>query len=105
MQQHVRITTYELTRGTFRELVDVAREGLARTLQEQPGFLRSGFVDLGAGTFASLSLWETRPHGAAAMPAGEAWMRDHLGDRCDLRSTQSGELAFFDFFDGMAATT
>ena len=45
--QHVRITTYEIKDGTFQELADLAREGMLRTLQEQPGFIRYGLADLG----------------------------------------------------------
>ena len=45
--QHVRIATYEIKDGTFQELADIAREGMLRTFQEQPGFIRYGLADLG----------------------------------------------------------
>jgi hypothetical protein len=57
--QHVRIATYEIKDGTFQELADLAREGMLRTLQEQPGFIRYGLADLGDTKCVSLSLWET----------------------------------------------
>lgn len=57
--QHVRIATYEIKDGTFQELADLAREGMLRTLQGQPGFIRYGLADLGDTKCLSLSLWET----------------------------------------------
>lgn len=95
MQQHVRITTYDLKDGSFSELSDLAQQGMMRVLSEHPGFIRCGLADLGDRTLVSVSLWETRIQAEAAMPAAEGWLREHVGDRVGLRATQSGELAFF----------
>ena len=35
--KHVRIATYELKDGSFQELADIARTGMLKTFQEQPG--------------------------------------------------------------------
>ena len=45
--QHVRIATYEIKDGTFQELAGIARKGMLKTFQEQPGFIRYGLADLG----------------------------------------------------------
>jgi hypothetical protein len=91
---HVRITT--IKDGTFQELADLAREGMLRTLQEQPGFIRYGLVDLGDRKCVSLSLWETHKEADASVPVVERWVREHIASRVDLRTTQIGDLAFFE---------
>jgi hypothetical protein len=96
MQQHVRIATYEIKDGTFQELADIARKGMLKTFQEQPGFIRYGLADLGDRKCVSLSLWETHKEADAAVPVAESWVRDNVAGRVELRSTQIGDLAFFD---------
>ena len=58
--KHVRLATYEIKQGSFQEIADLAHEGMLRTFQEQPGFIRYGLADLGDKTCLSLSMWETR---------------------------------------------
>jgi antibiotic biosynthesis monooxygenase len=94
--QHVRIATYEIKDGTFDELARSARDGMLRTFQEQPGFIRYGLADLGDKKFVALSLWETHKEADASVPVAERWVRDHHGDKVELRSTQIGDLAFFE---------
>jgi quinol monooxygenase YgiN len=94
--QHVRIATYEIKDGTFQELADIARDGMLRTLQEQPGFIRYGLADLGDRKCVSLSLWDTHKDADASVPVVERWVREHIASRVDLRTTQIGDLAFFE---------
>jgi hypothetical protein len=96
MRQYVRIATYDIKDGTFQELAELAREGMLRTFQEQPGFIRYGFADLGDSKCVSLSLWETHQQADASVPVAERWVREHVGDKVELRSTQIGDLAFFE---------
>jgi heme-degrading monooxygenase HmoA len=96
MKQHVRIATYDIKDGTFDELARSAREGMLRTFQEQPGFIRYGLADLGDRKCVSLSLWETHKEADASVPVAERWVREHIGDKVELRSTQIGDLAFFE---------
>src|SRR4029453_8727348 len=58
--KHVRIATYEIKKGSFQELADVAQDGMLREFRNQPGFIRYGLADAGDKTCVSLSLWETR---------------------------------------------
>lgn len=99
--RHVRVATYEIKQGSFQEIADLAHEGMLRTFQGQPGFIRYGLADLGDETALSLSLWETRKDAEAAVPVAAGWVRDNLGDRIELRSNQVGELAFY---EGVTAT-
>jgi heme-degrading monooxygenase HmoA len=96
MQQHVRIATYEIKDGTFEDLAELARKGMLRTFQEQPGFIRYGVADLGDRKFVSVSLWETRKDADAAVPVAERWVRENIANRVDLRSNQIGNMAFFE---------
>jgi heme-degrading monooxygenase HmoA len=99
--KHVRVATYEIKHGSFQEIADVSREGMLRTLQEQPGFIRYGLADVGDKTCLSISLWETRNNAEAAGPLSVNWVREHLGDRVELRSSVIGDLAFY---EGVPAT-
>ena len=94
--QHVRIATYDIKDGTFEELARIGREGALRTFQEQPGFIRYGLADIGDGKCVSLSVWETREEADASVPVAERWVGEHVADKVELRSTQIGDLAFFE---------
>ena len=94
--KHVRVATYEIKQGSFQEIVDLAHEGMLRTFQEQPGFIRYGLADLGEKTCLSLSMWETHEDAEAAVPVATNWVRDNLGDRVTLRSNVIGDLAFYE---------
>jgi hypothetical protein len=94
--QHIRIATYDIKEGTFEELSRTAREGMLRTLQEQAGFIRYGIADLGDRKLVSLSLWETRKDADASVPVAERWVREHLATKVELKSTQIGDMAFFE---------
>ena len=94
--QHVRIATYDIKEGTFEELARIAREGMLRTFQEQPGFIRYGLADLGDKKCVSLSLWQSHKEADASVPVAERWVREHVAGKVELRSTQIGDLAFFE---------
>jgi hypothetical protein len=96
MKQHVRIATYEIKDGTFEDLAELARKGMLRTFQEQPGFIRYGLADLGDRKLVSVSLWETRKDADAAVPVAERLVRETIASRVDLRTTQIGDMAFFE---------
>ena len=66
--QYLRVASYKITKGTFPEIIDTAKEGMLRTFKAQPGFIRYGIADTGDGTCLSLSLWETRTQAEAAAP-------------------------------------
>jgi hypothetical protein len=94
--QAVRIANYKITKGTFPELAEEAKDGMLKTFRTKPGFVRYGLADLGDGTCVSISLWETHEEAEAATPVAAAWVQEHLADRVDLRSSQAGDLAFFE---------
>jgi hypothetical protein len=99
--QYLRVANYKVTKGTFPEIVDSAKEGMLTKFKAQPGFIRYGLADTGGGTCMSISLWETHAQAEAATPMAANWVREHLSDRIELRSTQVGDLAFW---EGVPAT-
>ena len=94
--KRVRVATYEITKGSFQEIADVAEKGMLRTFQEQPGFIRYGLADLGDKTCLSLSLWETRKDADSSVPVAATWVREHISDRVELRTNHVGDLAFYE---------
>jgi hypothetical protein len=94
--KHVRVATYEIKKGSFQELADVAQSGMLRTFRDQPGFIRYGLADLGDKNCLSLSLWETRKDADSSVPVAANWVRDNISDRVELRSNQIGDLAFYE---------
>ena len=99
--EHVRIATYEITKGTFQEVADTAKTGMLRKFQDQPGFIRYGVADLGDKRCLSISLWETRDQAQATTPVAASWVKDNVSDRITLTSNSVGDFAFF---QGVPAT-
>ena len=94
--KHVRIATYQIKTGSFQDLADLAQKGMLRKFQDQPGFIQYGLADLGEKTCLSLSLWETRKDADSSVPVAANWVRENIADRVELRSTEVGDLAFFE---------
>jgi len=94
--KHLRVATYEIKKGSFQELADVAQDGMLRTFRDQPGFIRYGLADLGDQTCLSLSLWETRKDADSSASVAANWVRDNISDRVELRSSKVGDLAFYE---------
>jgi hypothetical protein len=95
--KHVRAATYHIKSGSFQEVADLAQDGMLRTFRDQPGFIRYGLADTGDNTCLSLSLWETREEAEAATRVAADWIRDSaLNDRIELRTSQIGDLAFYE---------
>jgi len=99
--QALRIANYKVIKGTFPELAEEAKGGMLSIFRNQPGFIRFGLADTGDGTCVSISLWETHDQAQAATPVAATWVREHLADRVELRSSEVGDLAFF---EGVPAT-
>jgi heme-degrading monooxygenase HmoA len=92
--KHMRVATYEITKGTFDEVADKARDGLLPKFQESPGFIRYGVADVGDMTLMSFSLWESREQAGAASSVAETWVRETLADRIKLQQNWVGDIAF-----------
>jgi heme-degrading monooxygenase HmoA len=94
--KHLRVATYTINKGTFREIADLAQEKMLPTFKEQPGFIRYGVADIGERGCMSISLWETHEQAEASVPVAATWVKENLGDRVELRSSHVGDLAFYE---------
>jgi hypothetical protein len=94
--EHLRVATYTINEGTFREIADRAQEGMLRIFKDKPGFVRYGVADIGDKKAMSITLWETHDQAEASVPAAANWVQENLGDRVELRSSYVGDLAFFE---------
>ncbi len=94
--QHLRVATYKITEGSFQEIAHTAKNGMLKTFESKPGFIRYGLADIGDRNMLSLSLWETHDEAEASVPMAASWVRDNLTDRVELKSNYVGDLAFFE---------
>ena len=93
--KHIRAATYQITKGTFQEVADKAKEGMLPKFERQDGFIRYGLADVGNSTCLSISLWETREQADKATPMAAEWIQENLKDRVELKTNLVGDLAFF----------
>ena len=92
MTNHVRMGIYSITKGSYRELVEQAREGLAPILRESPGFVFYSVTDPGGGRLVSVSTWETREQAEAAAAKSAEWVGENMGDSIELQENLIGEM-------------
>lgn len=88
-----RIALYDITSGTFDDVVSQARTGMAPLFQHSPGFLSYGVAKIDKAAFVSLSTWETREQADAATTKAAGWVKTNSQDRFTLRENYIGDLA------------
>src|SRR5271165_803355 len=92
MTNHVRMGVYSITKGTYDELIEQARRGLAPILRESPGFVFYSTTDVGGGRFVSVSTWETREQAEAAAAKIAEWVGENMADSVALEENLIGEM-------------
>ena len=92
MTNHVRMGIYSITQGTYDELVEKAREGLAPIHRDSPGFIFYSVSDVGDGRFVSVSTWESREQAEAAAAKSAEWVSENLADSVALQENLIGEM-------------
>jgi heme-degrading monooxygenase HmoA len=95
MEDHVRIATYELTKGTAEEAAELAKTGMLPIFKDQPGFIRYGVALLDNGKLASVSCWETHDEAEAAVKAAADFVKEKMADVIKLEESHVGDF-FFD---------
>jgi heme-degrading monooxygenase HmoA len=93
--RYTRISTYDLTKGTFPELTGIAETGILPTFVKEPGFVNYGLVDAGNHKVVSISIWETREAAQKSASMAATWVKENIADRVRLLTTQIGDLALF----------
>ena len=93
--RYTRISTYDLTKGTFPELTGIAETGILPTFAKEPGFVNYGLVDAGDHKVVSISIWETREQAHKSSTMATTWVKANVADRVRPLTTQIGDLALF----------
>jgi heme-degrading monooxygenase HmoA len=92
MTNHVRMGIYSITQGTYDELVEKARQGLAPILRSSPGFIFYSVTDPGDRRLVSVSTWETREQAEAAAAKSAEWVSENMADSIALQENLIGEM-------------
>jgi heme-degrading monooxygenase HmoA len=92
MTNHVRMGIYAITKGTYDELIEQARGGLAPILRDSPGFVFYATTDVGGGRFVSVSTWQTREQAEAAAAKSAEWVSENMADSVALEENLIGEM-------------
>jgi hypothetical protein len=93
--RYTRISTYDLTKGTFDELTGMVDKGILPTFVKEPGFVNYGLVDTGNHKVVAISIWETREEAQKSAGMAATWVKENIADRVRLLTTQIGDLALF----------
>ena len=90
-----RLSTYDITKGTFSELTGIAEKGILPLFVKEPGFVDYGLVDVGNNKLVAISIWETRDEAQKSAGMAATWVKENLADRVHLVTTTIGNLALF----------
>jgi heme-degrading monooxygenase HmoA len=93
--RYTKLSTYDLTNGTFPELTGIAEKGILPLFEKEPGFVNYGLVDAGSHKVVAISIWETREQAQKSDHMATTWVKEHVADRVRLVNTYIGELALF----------
>jgi heme-degrading monooxygenase HmoA len=93
--RYIRLSTYDMTKGTFDELCEIAEKGILPTFAREPGFVNFGLVDIGDHKVTSISIWETREAAQKSTLIAASWVKENVSDRVRLVTGYVGELALF----------
>ena len=93
--RYTRITTYEMTIGTFDELTGMVEKGILPTFEREPGFVNYGLVDIGDHKVVSISIWDTRESAEKSALIAASWVKENISDRVRLVTNYVGSLALF----------
>ena len=92
MTYHVRIGIYSITQGTYEDLLEKARAGMAPIFGESPGFVSYSFTDTGDGRLVSITRWDSHEQAEAASGKAAAWVGENIADSVALQTELVGEM-------------
>ena len=93
--RYTRISTYELTNGTFDELTGIVEKGILPTFEKEQGFVNYGLVDIGDHKVVAISIWETREAAEKSVLIAASWIKVNLSDRVRLVTGFVGNMTLF----------
>jgi hypothetical protein len=92
MTYHVRMGIYSITHGTYDELLEKAREGMAPIFRESPGFVSYSFTDTGDGRLVSVTRWHGHEQAEAASAKAAQWVGENIAESVALQTELIGEM-------------
>ena len=92
MRDGLRVPIYAITSGTYDELIEKARHGLAPILRPSPGFVFYSTTDVGGGRFVSVSTWESREQAETAAARSAEWVSENMAGAVTLEENLIGEM-------------
>jgi len=93
--RYTRLATYDIVKGTFPDLTNIAEKGILPMFVREPGFVDYGLVDIGNHKVVAISIWETRQAAEKSATMAASWIKDNSPDRVRLVTSNVGELALF----------
>ena len=93
--RYTRLSTYDITKGTFSELSGIVEKGMLPLFVKEPGFVDYGLVDAGNSKVVAISIWETRDEAQKSAGMAATWVKENLADRVHLVTTTIGNLSLF----------
>jgi len=93
--RYTRLSTYDITKGTFPELTAIAEKGILPMFVKEPGFVDYGLLDAGNNKVVAISIWETREEAQKSAGMAATWVKETIADRVHLVTTSIGNLALF----------
>jgi heme-degrading monooxygenase HmoA len=93
--RYTRLSTYDITKGTFPELTAIAEKGILPMFVKEPGFVDYGLLDAGNNKVVAISIWETREEAQKSAATAATWVKETVADRVHLVTTSIGNLALF----------
>jgi hypothetical protein len=93
--RYTRISTYELTNGTFDELTAVVERGILPTFEKEQGFVNYGLVDIGDRKVIAISIWDSPEAAQKSVLIAASWVKENISDRVRLVTSHVGGMALF----------
>ena len=93
--QFTRLSTYDMTKGSFAELTGLVEKGILPTFAKEPGFVNFGLLDAGDHKVVAISIWKTLEQAQKSATMASTWVKANVADRVRPLTTQIGDLALF----------
>jgi heme-degrading monooxygenase HmoA len=95
---HFRIATYDVVKGTSKEVAELALgpDGIIEIYRAMPGFQAYSLIEVDPVTVIGLTAWETHDEAEAATRAAAEWVATHLDDRVHRTSNLVGDAMFWE---------
>ena len=88
-----RIALYDITSGTYDEIVEQAKMGMTPLFEQSPGFVSYSVAQIDKNAFVSVSTWRNRQQADAATTKAATWVKEDGLDHFALREHYTGDLA------------